>query len=450
MIRRSHAGSEECLDLVSNKKHGVSLKQYRKVDDRWQFMPVIQKNGLPDPKFIRLDGKVASSKGGGAFYIDYRDPWGKRRRKPVGNSPIEALDAWKLQMGIKRGDIEPDPADVPKPETNKGKTIDDAIKDYLVEVKATKGDKTLLQYSRELKWFRSICVKTYVSELNRSDAMDLFAVGRELVTSEGFSLNQKTINRRVIIMLNAMRSQGAVIEMKKGDWPKTIDKKIEVYQPEELSIFFGACDLRNRTIFQTFLNTGFRDREVRFLMDTDINPRVGTASVTAKPAMTFKPKSYEERTVLIPLKLVDLLKQYKRTSHTSTLQFPTAAHPTRKFAGGKPDGRFLERCKKIAFKAGLNCGRCTGFHTVYVMRDGVTRRERRPHDCAIGPFCTQWNLHKFRHTFATQHVHDGVDVRSLQKMLGHKHLSTTEKYLEGQRMDKLRDRIENSTLASLL
>jgi integrase/recombinase XerD len=436
--------------MDSKKKHGVSLKQYRKVDERWQFVPVIQKGGQPDPKFIRLGDAVVSSKGGGAFYIDYRDPNGKRHRKPVGSTPIEALDGWKLQMGIKRGEIEPDPGDLPKPVENKGKTIDDAIRDYLVEVNATKGERTFVQYRRDLTWFRSICVKQFVSELDRSDAMDLFAEGRETVTSEGFPLNQKTINRRVIIMLNAMRSQGAVIEMKKGDWPKTIDKKIETYQPEELAIFFLKCDLRSRAIFQTFLNTGFRDREVRYLVDTDINTRAGSASVTAKPAMGFKPKSYEERSVLIPLKLVELLKNHRRTTGTSTLLFPTAAHPTRNFAGGKPDGKFLDRCKKIAFQAGLNCGRCTGFHTVYIMRERVSRKERRPHDCASGPYCCQWSLHKFRHTFATQHVNDGVDVRSLQKMLGHKHISTTEKYLEGQRMDKLRERIESSTLASLL
>ncbi len=68
---------------------------------------------------------------------------------------------------------------------------------------------------------------------------------------DGKPLNQKTINRRVINVLHGMRSQGAVIQMKKGDWPRTIEKKVEAYQPEELSHLFcglrpeGAGDLSN-------------------------------------------------------------------------------------------------------------------------------------------------------------------------------------------------------------
>lgn len=37
--------------------------------------------------------------------------------------------------------------------------------------------------------------------------------------------------------------------------------------------------------------------------------------------------------------------------------------------------------------------------------------------------------HKWRHTFATNYIANGGDTASLQKILGHKNLSTTEKYL---------------------
>ena len=67
--------------------------------------------------------------------------------------------------------------------------------------------------------------------------MRIFALGRE-ERVKGNPINQKTINKRVIIMLNAMRSQGARIEMRRGDWPKTIEKRVEIYQPEELNRFF--------------------------------------------------------------------------------------------------------------------------------------------------------------------------------------------------------------------
>lgn len=55
--------------------------------------------------------------------------------------------------------------------------------------------------------------------------------------------------------------------------------------------------------------------------------------------------------------------------------------------------------------------------------------------------------HKFRHTFATN-ILQSVDIRSLQVMLGHKNIATTEKYLKSLRLDQLRERIESSALAA--
>jgi integrase/recombinase XerD len=43
----------------------------------------------------------------------------------------------------------------------------------------------------------------------------------------------------------------------------------------------------------------------------------------------------------------------------------------------------------------------------------------------------QWELHKFRKTFATFHHEHGVSVRTLQNWLGHSDLATTMAYLKG-------------------
>lgn len=84
------------------------------------------------------------------------------------------------------------------------------------------------------------------------------------------------------------------------------------------------------------------------------------------------------------------------------------------------------------------------------MKDGVYHKRKVEHQCATSAHCRKWTLHKFRHSFATSQVQDGLDIRTLQVLLGHKNIATTEKYLKSLRMEKLRTHVESSTLAGLL
>ena len=50
----------------------VNLVQYRRLGDRWQFVPVVRKNGKPDPRLILTNGEPTSSKGGHS-YLAWRE-----------------------------------------------------------------------------------------------------------------------------------------------------------------------------------------------------------------------------------------------------------------------------------------------------------------------------------------------------------------------------------------
>jgi integrase/recombinase XerD len=425
---------------MDSKSSRANLKQYRRLNGKWQFVPVVKQDGKPNPKLVLLNGEPASSKGG-TFYIEWREN-GKRKQRPCGTTPREALDAWHLQSGILTGVIEQPAVDEVEP--TKGYTsIDTAIADYLRDVKATKGPTTYRAYAHDLRWFRSICKKHLVARLDRSDAMALFAAGRDE------NLNQKTINKHVIVTLQAMRAAGASIDLRKGDWPKTTEKKVDIYQPEELTKFFAACNDEERLVFQVFLGTGFREREVANLAWTDIDWREGKLNVTAKPELGFSPKSYEERSVPVPRALIAHLRERKKAS-SSLLVFPSLPHPTKKECkGDRPENHMLGKCKEVALRAGLNCGHCEGVYTVYVMRKGVNHADKRSYCCATSPRCADWYLHKFRHTFATNML-QSVDIRNLQVLLGHKNISTTEKYLKTMRLEQLREKVENSSLAGYM
>ena len=48
---------------------------------------------------------------------------------------------------------------------------------------------------------------------------------------------------------------------------------------------------------------------------------------------------------------------------------------------------------------------------------------------------SQYSSHKLRHTAATLMLQNGVDVRTLQELLGHEHLNTTQIYTHVDRDD---------------
>lgn len=83
---------------------------------------------------------------------------------------------------------------------------------------------------------------------------------------------------------------------------------------------------------------------------------------------------------------------------------------------GRPNGENDMIVKRVAERAKLNCGQC------------ITRHGNR---CSEGPYCEHFFLHKFRHTFATEHLRHGVDIRTLQTWMGHRDIKSTMVYLKG-------------------
>ena len=103
---------------------------------------------------------------------------------------------------------------------------------------------------------------------------------------------------------------------------------------------------------------------------------------------------------------------------------------------GRPDKRHEFKLKRIAFHAKLNCGQCVSKHG---------------NKCSDGPFCSNFFLHKFRHTFATRNLQDHVcDIKTLQNWLGHSDLASTMVYLKSVRNKDVMARVNSSELAALV
>jgi integrase/recombinase XerD len=402
----------------------VNLKKYIAIDGRWRFVPVLKIAGKPRPEAVIIDGETVKGTTG-TYYVEWRED-GKRIQRPAGSAPREALDAWRTQTAVLDGTIEAPEEDEPLPVSQL--SVAAAIDTFLSEVKATKSAATLDAYKTDLAWVKKNLQRSLVGKVTRADIMHLFGAGRDE------ELHQGSINRRVMVALMALRNAGAVITLKKGDWPKVPKLDVEIYEPQQLSAFFAVCNPTEKLLFQTFLFTGFRMREVATQTWSDIDWQRCTLAVKARPDYRFTPKSYEQRSVPVPASLIESLRRHKKKS-TGALVFPTPAHPIRpNYGGDAPDAHHLELCKEIAHRAGLNCRRC----------------ETSAGKCSKGPHCGDWYLHRWRHTYATNMLQSGVDIKTLQTLLAHKNLATTEIYLKALRLVDVQVKIESSSLAAYL
>ena len=77
-------------------------------------------------------------------------------------------------------------------------------------------------------------------------------------------------------------------------------------------------------------------------------------------------------------------------------------------------------------------------------RTGACKTNR----CSTGPYCKRWFLHKFRHTYATRHLQDGIDIRTLQQWMGHHDIASTMVYLKGVRNSDIQVRLNKGSLAA--
>jgi site-specific recombinase XerD len=68
--------------------------------------------------------------------------------------------------------------------------------------------------------------------------------------------------------------------------------------------------------------------------------------------------------------------------------------------------------------------------------------------CASGPYCQNYFLHNFRHTFATEHLRGGIDIRTLQSWMGHRDIKSTMVYLKGVQSKDTLAKVNAGTLAA--
>jgi integrase/recombinase XerD len=364
----------------------------------------------------------------GSYYLEWWDG-GKRYREAAGPNAFDAAEKMRVKQAelsaIRNGIIPPaPPVEALKPRT----TLSQALDGYIDYVRFHRSLRTFRTYRPILQSFKSFCRKSHVDEVERQDLLD-FATDCLKRGQKG-----KSIYNKLVVISQVMKQHGRAKLLNAADWPSFVETVRPIYEDAELEKLFHVCTALEQIRFKFYLMSGFRDAEGRFVTWRDVDFKHMAVRVTAKTHWGFHPKNWEEREVPVPQKLITMLQHYRdpKASQDDPV-FPSAT--------GRPDGAMLEKLKAVAHRGKLNCGHCAVPHK---LDDGVVRINR----CAEGPYCRRWFLHKFRHTYATRHLQDGIDIRTLQQWMGHRDIASTMVYLKGVRNKDIQARINKGSLAA--
>lgn len=169
---------------------------------------------------------------------------------------------------------------------------------------------------------------------------------------------------------------------------KTPVKLPVVLSPEEVTrLIEGASNLKHRTMLMVLYATGLRRAELARLKVSDIDSKCMVIHI-------HEGKGQRDRDLPMTPKLLEALRGYWRWSRSKVYLFPSPWSPSDREEPITPKSIY-NACKEAAARAGL------------------TKR--------IG-------AHTLRHSFATQLLDSGADLRTIQYLLGHSSLKHTEVY----------------------
>ena len=156
---------------------------------------------------------------------------------------------------------------------------------------------------------------------------------------------------------------------------------------EDIGRLFAACaTLRARTVLMTTYAAGLRVSEVCALQVGDIESAPDRMCLKVRQG-----KGGQDRYTLLSPRLLETLRRYWQTCRPRLWLFPNQAG----------DGPMQDQTAQRMYWAA----------------------------CAAAGLANAAGIHTLRHSFATHLLEAGVDLHTIQRLLGHGHLSTTMRYL---------------------
>jgi integrase/recombinase XerD len=305
-----------------------------------------------------------------------------------------------------------------------------AISAFLSDAAKTKKPKSVATYTLNLKQFEESLKVRFLDEVTKP----VLCAFRDHLSGKGYEA--RTLHNRMMTVLSLLKKNKIKTDFSlSADLPEYEQEPAIPYEPDTLAKIFAGMSPAETVRYKFFLGTACREQEVMYAAWPDIDLKSGVYHVRRKPDVGFTPKKHESRDVPMSDALVSLLKEWKKSPEAGARWlFPNG--------NGEPDGHLLKKFKRLALRAGVNCGHCTAPWTT-----GRYEKKKSEVSCATHPVCHHHYLHRLRKTRASDWEAAGIPVRTIQFWLGHKSLETTQKYLGVGNLASLRDKINAADLA---
>ena len=281
----------------------------------------------------------------------------------------------------------------------------DQFLEYL-EIEKNCSKLTIRDYRHYLevfnRWFSEVCRGKNISDLDLTIVRKyrVFLANRE--DEKGMTLKRVTQNYYVIALRSFLRflikNDHKVLEPSKIDLPKTESRSLKFLEREQIDRLVTSIDtskeegIRDRTIFELLFSTGLRVSELVKLNHNQINLDRKEFGVIGKGGRA--------RVVFVSDRAEEWITRYLRERKDNF----------------KP--LFIRYSGKIIEEDGGEKMRLTARSIERIVKKYV-RLVRLPVDATV---------HTLRHSFATDLLTNGADLRSVQEMLGHKNIATTQIY----------------------
>ncbi len=281
-----------------------------------------------------------------------------------------------------------------------------AIERYLqfLQSEENKSRLTLANYSQSLQLLVTLLPIKSVKDFNKDSIREYKQALAEFRTRQNKELGVRTRNHHLTILRAFLRYllQEEELDVYPPDRIKRLKeepRQVKVLHAEELQRLMQAPDIetrmgkRDRAILELFFSTGLRLAELRSLNKKDLNFQTREISIRGKRSKI--------RVVFLSDLSVQTLREYldSRTDHLSPLFIRNPERATNVMPPGEQ----------------FRLSRISIYNIVkkYALAAGIV---------------TDPSPHTLRHSFATDLLRNGADLRSVQELLGHKDLSTSQIY----------------------